>query len=92
MARFMIISVFLRRSGRFLFKKLSEEVSKYGFPSVDFQNYEMDKCFTCNLASHQGRVGWVYVDETLDAFYHNTLLIPVQKTNPDPPVILGGQD
>jgi D-alanine transfer protein len=73
------------------YQKLSEEVGKYGFPLVDFRNYEMDKYFTCDLASHTGRVGWVYVNETLDEFYHNTLLIPEQKINSDPPVILGGQ-
>ncbi len=55
------------------YQKLSEEVSKYGFPLIDYRNYEMDKYFTYDLASHTGREGWVYVDQSLDAFYHGNI-------------------
>ncbi len=59
------------------YDRLEESVDAYGFPLVDFQRYDGDKYFVIDLFSHTSRKGWVYVDQTLDAFYHGALLDPL---------------
>ncbi len=53
--------------------KLENAVSPYGFPVVDFANHDADGYFTIDQWSHMSREGWVYVDMTLDAFFHGRI-------------------
>ncbi len=55
------------------YDKLESIAAQYHVPVVDFQNHDTDKLFSIDTASHTSRLGWVYVDQTLDAFYHGTL-------------------
>jgi len=48
-------------------------VNTYGMPLIDFENHDGDKYFSIDSASHTSRLGWVYVDQTLDAFFHGNL-------------------
>jgi len=52
---------------------LQSIAAKYGVSLVDFQNHANDKYFSIDFSSHSSRLGWVYVDQTLDSFYHGTL-------------------
>ena len=61
----------LSQSGRqAYYVKLQNAVLPYGFPLVDFANHDGDRYFSIDPGSHTNREGWVYVDETLDAFFH----------------------
>ncbi len=53
--------------------KLRNAVSSYGFPVVDFASHESDGYFTIDHWSHMSPEGWVYVDMTLDAFFHGQI-------------------
>ncbi len=55
------------------YDRLQQLAQRYHVPVVDFQEHDMDKYFSIDPSSHTSRLGWVYVDQTLDAFYHNTL-------------------
>ncbi len=55
------------------YDKLQAIAAKYHVPLVDFRNHDSDKLFSVDTASHTSALGWVYVDQTLDAFYHGTL-------------------
>jgi poly-D-alanine transfer protein DltD len=55
------------------YDRLRQLAQRYGVPVVDFQDHDMDKYFSIDPTSHTSRLGWVYVDQTLDAFYHGTL-------------------
>ncbi|MDR3574492.1 MAG: D-alanyl-lipoteichoic acid biosynthesis protein DltD [Anaerolineaceae bacterium] len=48
-------------------------VDTYGMPLVDFKNHDGDRYFSNDSLSHTSRLGWVYVDQTLDAFFHGNL-------------------
>jgi len=48
-------------------------VDTYGMPLVDFENHDGDRYFSTDSASHTSRLGWVYVDQTLDAFFHGNI-------------------
>ena len=48
-------------------------VDTYGMRLVDFENHDGDRYFSTDYASHTSRLGWVYVDQTLDAFFHGNL-------------------
>ena len=45
-------------------------VDTYGMPLVDFENHDGDQYFSIDSLSHTSRLGWAYVDQTLDAFFH----------------------
>ncbi len=47
--------------------------AKYHVPVVDFQSHDTDKYFSIDQASHPSRLGWAYVDQVLNEFYHCTL-------------------
>jgi poly-D-alanine transfer protein DltD len=53
--------------------KLQNAVSPYGFPIVDFVNQDGNPYFSIDQISHPSPVGWVYTDQTLDAFFHGTI-------------------
>jgi D-alanine transfer protein len=55
------------------YKRLNKIVKAYGFPLVDFMEHDGDKYFSTDLFSHTSRKGWVYVNQTLDAYYHGHL-------------------
>jgi D-alanine transfer protein len=52
------------------YDRLHKVAASYGVPVVDFADYEGDKYFSTDPAEHTSRVGWIYVDQALDAFYH----------------------
>ena len=53
--------------------KLQNAVSPYGFPIIDFVNQDGNPYFSIDQISHPSPVGWVYTDQTLDAFFHGTI-------------------
>ena len=53
--------------------KLNEMVNQYHMPLVDYQQYGTDIYFSIDQGAHTSRYGWVYVDQTLDEFFHNNL-------------------
>ncbi len=55
------------------YAKLHEAAARYGVPVVDFHPYDEDKYFSMDAVSHTSRKGWVYVDQTLDDFFHGRL-------------------
>jgi D-alanine transfer protein len=46
---------------------------QYGVRTVIFDDHESDRFFFHDLWSHLSPRGWVYFDQALDAFYHDTL-------------------
>ncbi len=55
------------------YAKLQKTIAPYSFPIVDFENYDTDKYFSIDPSSHPGPEGSVYVDQTLDDFFHGNL-------------------
>ncbi|HEX2698372.1 MAG TPA: D-alanyl-lipoteichoic acid biosynthesis protein DltD [Anaerolineales bacterium] len=55
------------------YTKLRSVVAPYGFPIIDFQQYDKEPYFSMDLASHVSRKGWIYVDQTLDEIFHGNL-------------------
>ncbi len=55
------------------YDRLRQLAQRYHVPVVDYQDHDTDKYFNVDPTSHTSRLGWVYVDQTLDAFYHDTL-------------------
>ena len=53
--------------------KLNETVNQYPMPLVDYQQYGTDIYFSIDQGAHTSRYGWVYVDRTLDEFFHGRL-------------------
>jgi D-alanine transfer protein len=49
---------------------LEKEVQSYGFTLVDFADQDTNRLFSVDQFSHTSRVGWIYVDQALDVFYH----------------------
>ena len=55
------------------YAKLNDNVNQYHMPLVDYQQYGTDIYFSIDQGAHTSRYGWVYVDQTLDQFFHNTI-------------------
>ena len=53
--------------------KLNDIVNQYHMPLVDYQPYGTDIYFSIDQGAHTSRYGWVYVDQTLDEFFHGNL-------------------
>ena len=53
--------------------KLNNIVNQYHIPLVDYEQYGTDIYFSEDQVGHTSRYGWVYVDQTLDQFFHTTL-------------------
>jgi D-alanine transfer protein len=49
---------------------LQKAVQPYGFILVDFADQDTNRLFSIDQFSHTSRVGWIYVDQALDVFYH----------------------
>ena len=60
-------------SRRQFYDSLEGTVAVYGFPLVDYRQSDGDRYFVIDMFSHTGREGWIYVDQTLDAFFHGAL-------------------
>ncbi len=64
----------LSESGRQVYyDKLVQVARRYQTPVIDFEKNDDDKYFSRDGSSHPSRVGWLYLDKTLDEFYHGTL-------------------
>jgi len=55
------------------YDKLHSVADPFNMPLMDFRQYDHDKYFSIDQGSHTSRDGWVYIDQTLDAFYHGQL-------------------
>lgn len=55
------------------YEKLNATVAPYHFTLVDYKQYATDIYFSIDLGAHTSREGWVYVDQTLDDFYHGRI-------------------
>ena len=55
---------------QFFYDSLQAAIRPYGFPLVDFSEQDTNQLFSIDLLSHTSRLGWIYVDQTLDAFFH----------------------
>ena len=55
------------------YEKLQKTVEPYKFPIVDFRDHTNDLYFSTDFLGHSSPKGWLYVDQTLDAFYHDRL-------------------
>lgn len=55
------------------YEKLREAVAPYRFPLVDYQQYGTDIYFSIDQGSHTSREGWIYVNQTLDDFFHGRI-------------------
>jgi poly-D-alanine transfer protein DltD len=52
------------------YTKLENLAKQYAVSVVDFRNLQGDVFFGMDPLSHTSREGWAYVDQELDAFYH----------------------
>jgi len=55
------------------YTKLHAVVDPYHMTLVDYRQYTNDIYFSIDNVSHTSRYGWVYVDQTLDEFFHGNL-------------------
>jgi D-alanine transfer protein len=55
------------------YAKLRRMASAEQIPLVDFEDHDGDRYFLSDAGSHPSPKGWVYYDQVLDAFYHDTL-------------------
>jgi D-alanine transfer protein len=55
------------------YTKLHNVTAPYNVQVVDYREYGTDIYFSIDQAAHTSREGWVYVDQTLDDFYHNRI-------------------
>jgi D-alanine transfer protein len=62
--------------GHAYYARLHQAADAYAVPVDDFHEYEEDKYFSMDAASHTSRKGWVYVDKAMDDFYHGILPQP----------------
>ncbi|HEY9153371.1 MAG TPA: D-alanyl-lipoteichoic acid biosynthesis protein DltD, partial [Anaerolineales bacterium] len=53
--------------------KLSGTVNQYHMPLVDYQQYGTDIYFSIDQGAHTSRYGWVFVDQTLNDFFHGRI-------------------
>ncbi len=52
------------------YDRLQKVAQTYGFPLIDFADQDSNKLFSIDMDFHTSRVGWIYVDQALDIFYH----------------------
>jgi D-alanine transfer protein len=55
------------------YTRLEKLAQDYNVPLVDYKQYTNDRYFSIDMSSHTSRKGWVLVNQTLDAFYHDRL-------------------
>jgi D-alanine transfer protein len=49
---------------------LKKRAVSYGIPVIDFRQYDGELYFNRDATSHTSPMGWVYVNQALDAFFH----------------------
>jgi D-alanine transfer protein len=52
------------------YDKLDSIVAPYNIELIEFKDHDEDRNFNIDSSSHTSPKGWVYVDQALDAFYH----------------------
>ena len=52
-------------------RRMHDAVGRFGMPLVYFKQHEDEPGFFQDQFDHLGAKGWVYYDETLDAFFHD---------------------
>ncbi len=55
------------------YTKLHDVTGPYNVLVIDYREYGTDIYFSIDQASHTSRKGWVYVDQTLDNFFHGRI-------------------
>jgi D-alanine transfer protein len=55
------------------YNKLEQTIQAYQIPLIDFKEFTNDKYFNTDSVSHTSRKGWIYVNQTFDAFFHDKL-------------------
>src|SRR5258708_9567700 len=55
------------------YTKFHSVVDPYNLTVLDFRQYGTDMYFSIDQGSHISREGWVHVDQTLDAFFHDRI-------------------
>ena len=51
-------------------ERMSGLAYQYGFPLLDFHEYEKDPTFLVDFLDHLSGSGWLYYNKALDDFYH----------------------
>lgn len=59
-----------RQAQALYYEKLSAAVAPYAVTLVDFRALDGDTTFSVDRTSHPSLSGWMYVNQALDAFYH----------------------
>jgi D-alanine transfer protein len=52
------------------YDKLHSMLEPYKIQLIDFKDHDEDRYFNVDSSSHTSPKGWVYVDQALDAYYH----------------------
>ncbi len=55
------------------YARLRQAVERYAVAVDDFHEHDEDKYFSSDAASHTSRKGWVFINKTMDDFYHGVL-------------------
>ncbi len=55
------------------YDKLESIAARYKVAVVDYRDHDEDQYFSIDSSSHTSPKGWIYVDQTLDEFFHGTL-------------------
>ena len=55
------------------YTQLHAITDQYHMPLVDYQQYGTDIYFSIDQGAHTSGYGWVYVDQTLDEFFHGNI-------------------
>ena len=55
------------------YKKFRATVKPFGFPLLDYQEFDGDKYFMVDDRSHPSQKGWIYYDQAIDDFFHGRL-------------------
>lgn len=55
------------------YDRVRSMAAKYGYPARTFEEHEYDGNFLIEHVSHLTDKGWLYLDQVIDAFYHDKL-------------------
>jgi D-alanine transfer protein len=69
----------------FYYQRLRALVRPYGFPLLDFAEFDADRYFVADDRSHPSQEGWAYYDQALDAFFHGAPLATAERSRPVEP-------
>ena len=54
------------------YSTLEQAVKAYNMPLEDFKEFTMNKYFNTDKVSHTSRLGWIYVNQVFDKFFHDS--------------------